>query len=47
VEELVDAARLEAGHDLTLTPTATDLVALARQFAQEQASSADGHSALN
>ena len=44
VEELVDAARLEAGHDLTLKPTDTDLVVLTRQVAEEQGSSAVGHS---
>jgi len=42
-EELVDAARLEAGHELALAPRLTDLVALVRETIEEQALAGRGH----
>jgi len=43
VRELVDAARLGAGHDLTLVLRPTDLIGLVREVVEEQAAAADGH----
>jgi signal transduction histidine kinase len=41
-EELVDAARLEAGYELALRPALTDVRALVQQVIEEQSAAASG-----